>query len=831
MALFSWRGGLARTPGKRLPRERRTFRAFRPGLEVLEDRRLLSFAPPVVTVFGNASQIGQTAALAAGDLNGDGRPDLVTSVNNLAGGGDVVSLLNNGTGGYNQATGSPFSDGGTQPITLVLGDVNKDGRLDVVTASSRGMGVLLGNGNGTFTAVQGSPFSAGNSPIGVALGDFNGDGNLDAAVAGGGANGTLTILLGNGTGTFTQSGPPISVGANPNALISADFNGDNRADLAVAIAGPTTGAPGSVVMLLGNGDGTFTPATGSPFAAGVNPRSVVAADFNGDGRLDVATLNGNVGAASDVSVLLNNGTGVLTPLAGSPFATGGTNSVTIATADFNADGRPDVAIANVGASLTSPGSASVLINDGTGRLVPATGSPFTSGGLATSGVATLDYNSDGLPDIALMSPGSTSVSTLLNIGLTGTMLVATANANQTVTGVVTVIGAASGQPPPTGIVTLTEGTTLLASGAVVNGQATVTTGVLSPGTHTIVANYSGSTTFAASHSLPVSVIVRFVSNVTVTASPSPATAGQPVTFTATISSSLPGPAVTGTVAFADGTTLLGTATVGANGQATFTTSALTAGSHVINVGYSGDTNYAPGGTSLILQVNAGPTPPPVFGTAIQNFVRALYQQVLHRAADAAGFNDWVTRLQSGQFTREQVATRFLTSAERYTIVVAQFYQTLLGRAPDPGAAFWITGLVNGTLSQSDVVIGFVTSQEFTHDFPTNVAYVGALYQRLLGRNPSNDELVGQTHVLDIGLSTRGFMAFGFLASAEAANDAIVSFYTCILRRQPTAGETQGWLSLIFSGQTDPISAEATFLGGTEYFGLVQVVAVNQLQFC
>jgi hypothetical protein len=305
--------------------------------------------------------------------------------------------------------------------------------------------------------------------------------------------------------------------------------------------------------------------------------------------------------------------------------------------------------------------------------------------------------------------------------------------------------------------------------------------------------------------------------------------GQAVTFTATVSSSVSGPPVTGTVTFADNGTVLGSASVGANGQATFTTSSLAAGSHVIAAAYGGDTNYAPGSSSVIVQVSS--VSPPPSPSPIVNFVRALYQQVLHRPADTNGLNDWVNRLQSGQFTREQVAALFLTSTERYTIVVAQFYQTFLGRAPDPGAAFWINGLVSGTLTQTDVALGIVNSPEFMHDFQSNMSYVQALYVKILSRQPSAQELALQTAALDTGLITRPLMAFAFLAAPEAYVEAIDFFYTCLLRRPPTAAEEQGWFAIMTAGQTSPIAAEATFLASVEYFALVQVVPLNQLSLC
>jgi autotransporter-associated beta strand protein len=222
---------------------------------------------------------------------------------------------------------------------------------------------------------------------------------------------------------------------------------------------------------------------------------------------------------------------------------------------------------------------------------------------------------------------------------------------------------------------------------------------------------------------------------------------------------------------------------------------------------------------------------PLSQSPLENFVRALYRQVLHRLPDAQGFNDWVARLQSGQLTREEVAAHFLTSAERYNIVVEQFYQTLLGRASDPGRAFWLNGLISGSLSQTDVAIGMVTSDEFTRKFPTSAAYAQALYQRLLGRNPSATELAFQANSLDTGLTTRPLMAFGFLAAPETYVDAIFAFYTCILRRQPTAAEEQGWLGVLQAGHTTSIAAQATFFGSGEYFALVQQVISSQLLPC
>jgi hypothetical protein len=141
----------------------------------------------------------------------------------------------------------------------------------------------LGKGDGTFTSAPGSPISLGTSLSAVVAADFNGDGKLDLAVTDSTTN-TVTVLLGNGDGTF---GPPsaISVGNGPVAIVAGDFNSDGKLDLAVV-----NDLDGTVTLLLGNGDGTFAQAAGSPYAVGTGPSQIVAADFNGDGKLDLAVV-------------------------------------------------------------------------------------------------------------------------------------------------------------------------------------------------------------------------------------------------------------------------------------------------------------------------------------------------------------------------------------------------------------------------------------------------------------------------------------------------------------------------------------------------------------
>ncbi len=207
-------------------------------------------------------------SVAVGDFNGDGNPDLaVANVNS----NNVTVLLGNGSGGFTPAPGNPFA-AGTLPRSVVVGDFNGDGIQDLATANrtSNNVTVLLGNGSGGFTAAPGSPFATGNVPDSVVVGDFNGDGIQDLATANFGS-GNVTVLLGNGAGGFTAAaGSPFAAGTNPQSVVVGDFNGDGIQDLAVANSNSN-----NVTVLLGNGSGGFTAATGSPFAVGTHPQSLL----------------------------------------------------------------------------------------------------------------------------------------------------------------------------------------------------------------------------------------------------------------------------------------------------------------------------------------------------------------------------------------------------------------------------------------------------------------------------------------------------------------------------------------------------------------------------
>ncbi|HEV2402509.1 MAG TPA: FG-GAP-like repeat-containing protein [Candidatus Sulfotelmatobacter sp.] len=238
-----------------------------------------------------------TSALVVADFNADGNLDLAIANQIYA---DGLVTLGYGEGAFNQA-GNLSTTGFTNGIAA--GDFNGDGKLDAIVAGgsgvssglgSSGLGVSLGNGDGTFTPANGSPISLGQSLDAIVLADFNGDGKLDVAVTDSGAN-VVYILLGNGDGTF-QPANAFTVGNAPESMVVGDFNSDGKLDLAVANFSDNT-----VTLLLGNGDGTFTQAAGSPYAVGKGPFGIATADFNADGKLDLAVINLTDGT---VSVLL-----------------------------------------------------------------------------------------------------------------------------------------------------------------------------------------------------------------------------------------------------------------------------------------------------------------------------------------------------------------------------------------------------------------------------------------------------------------------------------------------------------------------------------------------
>lgn len=322
-----------------------------------------------------------------GDLNGDGKQDMVTANYDV---GTATVRLGNGAGGFGAA--SSFSLGGSNPWTLVLGDVNGDQKLDIVTSNigSSTVSVLLGNGAGGFAGA--ATYSMGQSPYGVAVGDLNGDGFGDVVSADYLTN-SVTVRFGSASGILSGA-TTYSVGGGPTAVALGDLNGDGKLDLVTANYNS-----GSASVLLGNGTGTL----GSPntFAMGANPFSIALGDFNGDTLLDIVTANFG---SNDLSVGFGDGLGGLG--AAAAYSTGGSGPVRVAVGDVNGDGTLDIVAANEASN-----NASVLLNSGSG----AYSSPVVlASGSAPYGVALADLNSDGVLDLSTANYGAGTVSVWLN---------------------------------------------------------------------------------------------------------------------------------------------------------------------------------------------------------------------------------------------------------------------------------------------------------------------------------------------------------------------------------------------------------------------------------
>jgi len=356
-------------------------------------------APQSTISFANAPnsplQIYLPFGLAIADFNEDGKPDLA-----VAAGTRVDVMLSNGDGTFTPALGSPnpmpsppYNDFGS-PYTgpLTVGDFNHSGHagLAVSEFQNEAAVIFLGYGNGTLLPSSAAfAYSPGMPMMAIQAADFNADGNLDLALING-LNGVSVVDLGYGKGAFNTAGD-LSTGAG---VTVGDFNADGKLDVAVSDGG-------GVVVSLGNGDGTFTPARGSPVSAGIGLTAIIAADFNGDGKLDLALADYSANA---VLILLGNGDGTFQ----SPISTAvGHDPTAMVVGDFNNDGKLDLATANYGDNTVT-----LLLGNGDGTFTQAPGSPYAVG-KQPDAIAAADFNGDGKLDLAVGNALDGTVSILL----------------------------------------------------------------------------------------------------------------------------------------------------------------------------------------------------------------------------------------------------------------------------------------------------------------------------------------------------------------------------------------------------------------------------------
>ncbi len=561
---------------------------------------------------------------ATGDFNGDGFLDVVgtiyhSGVSSSAG----MVLLGDGEGHFKPAAGT-IPEPNDQPP--VVADFNGDGILDLFVSGQ----VLLGNGDGTFKQGQivGAQTQPGNGieTENVAVGDFNGDGIPDLALLNT-SQGLVQVYLGNGDGTFIASPlTPPSTGTSAVAIVAGDFNGDGIADLAVT----STGTTNTVEVFLSNGDGSFTATTPIPLIANTESPTaglIVASDFNGDGNLDLAVVNGQ----GSVEILLGDGHG--------NFSAGSTvgysqaaeqifTPIYLAWGDFNGDGNTDLIMDVPVQDQTSQGG-------GTGAIALGNGDGTFSGFSTASQVSGVgDFNGDGITDIlSELGPYVSAMSTGFSFG--GVSLTPGSGSQQVVASYSGDSNYAAGASPAVSI-QATQGTptvTLTAPAAsIANGTpltATVTGGGLAPtgsvtfydggatlgtvqtssagvasvlahaivlGTNSFSASYSGDANYVAgvSPALVVTVTAAGTTAPTVTVKPASTSveAGQTLAVTIAVSGAAGGPSPSGWMSLSTGSYTAVQQISG--GAATFTVpaNAWSIGTDTLIASYSGDSVYA-----------------------------------------------------------------------------------------------------------------------------------------------------------------------------------------------------------------------------------------------
>jgi hypothetical protein len=564
----------------------------------------------------------------AGDFNGDGKMDLAMGADpsTLSSPDGVAVFLGNGDGTLQQPVIYSRPD---LTEALLVGDYNRDGKQDLGLLSECGPGVMLGNGDGTFQIAR--SYVVGAYPIAIASGDFDGDGYPDLATLNNDSinRALVSILLGKGDGTFPTASRSFPVNF-PYQFVVGDFNRDGKAD----VASPNcchAANRGSIGISLGNGDGTVQPAVNYPAVTFTEWMTI--ADFNGDGKLDLAASGGELG------ILLGNGDGTFQA---SRTVNGVINTGFVAAGDFNRDKKPDLVVATYG------GSVSLLLGDGDGTFH----SPVDLGiPQYVTNILVRDFNHDGKLDLALAGNASIPLTVALGNGdgtfqsplseAVGTKAfgLAAADLNRdgkldllvgADTGTNVLLGNGDGTfQPPSAIDASVDASLvtadfngdgkpdLVASWYAIFGYITNLMFGNGDGTFLAPIPYNSFLAELAVGDFNSDTAVDLVAqyghfgfgvmvntggtHVSANSSPNPSKHGEPVTFTATVSATVFNSGTpTGTITFKTGNNLLGTVPL-SGGSATFTTAGLSVGTHRITTFYSGDANFNPNSAAAITQ--------------------------------------------------------------------------------------------------------------------------------------------------------------------------------------------------------------------------------------
>ena len=554
---------------------------FATGNQLLADaqKQPMKFAKPVTYSTGE----GGTPSIAIVDVNGDGYPDMVIAnycpTGDNCSSGEVGVLLGKGDGTFDPA--EMYSSGGISPDFVAVSDVNGDGNADLVVVNdgSGTIGVLLGNGNGTFQAASTYSLDAGGAGA-LIVGDVNGDGRPDILVTVGYFEnpGFVVVLLGNGDGSFQNAVGYSSGGYGAGAFVMKDLNEDGYPDLIVANAcqtlnenGNCEGNAGAIGVLLGNGNGTYEPVTVYN-SGGYSGVSFAVGDINRDGYPDIVVANGcqtssdcgAVHSTGSVNILLGNGNGTFTSTA--IYSSGGFEANSISIGDLNGDGIPDLAVSNLcetGICFNGPNTGEVSTFMGFGNGTFGGPGSFGSGGYEASSVVIRDVNGDGYPDLVVTNECGTidhcengEIAIFLGSGggFQKALRYSAGGAESVSTSFADFAG--NGRPD---LVVLNYCTFRPKMGA--------------------CTNYNGALSLLLNET-------SYTTTTTLSSSPNPAHVNQPVTFMAIVDStpSVPNGEV---ITFYNGKSNLGESTT-VNGIAILTTSSLSAGKYTIKASYPGD---------------------------------------------------------------------------------------------------------------------------------------------------------------------------------------------------------------------------------------------------